>query len=325
MKFPRPLLLSEIAAMIGAEIIGNPDALVLGINEIHRVETGDLVFVDHPKYYQSCLLSPATYIIIDTKSVEIPPGKSLLVTKSPFEAYQTIAARFRPFEPTSQAISPTARIGKGTHILPGAFVGNHVTIGEDCIIGPNVSIMDHCQIGNNVVIQAGTVIGGDAFYYNTKKNRELWYKKMYSCGDVVIEDDVEIGCNCTIDRGVSSPTRIGRGTKMDNQVHIAHDVVIGKNCLLAAQVGIAGATTLEDNVTIWGQTGVNKTLTIGKGAVVMARSGVNKTIEGAKIYWGSPVVPIKEKQKELVWIKRIPDLWKTVKGDEMPPPNEDAL
>ncbi len=196
--------------------------------------------------------------------------------------------------------------------MPNTYIGNHVSIGTDCIIHPNVTVLDYTVIGNNVTIQAGTVIGSDAFYYNTKKDRNIWYKRMQSCGDVVIEDFVEIGAGCTIDRGVTAETRIGTGTKMDNMVHIGHDVVIGKNCLFAAQVAIAGGTTLKDGVTLWGQVGVSKTLTIGANVTVLAQSGVGKDLEEDKVYWGSPSEHALTKKKELIWIKRIPELWKKV-------------
>ena len=154
----------------------------------------------------------------------------------------------------------------------------------------------------------------DAFYYNKKTNRDIHYKKMSSCGRVILEDFVELGANCTIDRGVSGDTVIGAGTKIDNLVHIGHDTEIGKNCLFAGQVGIAGATKIEDNVILWGQVGVSKTLTIGKNAVVYAQSGVKDSIEGNKVYFGSPVEDAREKMKEFVWIKRIPQLWEKVMG-----------
>jgi UDP-3-O-[3-hydroxymyristoyl] glucosamine N-acyltransferase len=201
--------------------------------------------------------------------------------------------------------------------MPNAFIGNHVTIGNDCIIHPNVCILDHCVIGNNVIIQAGTVIGSDAFYYNKKTNRDIHYKKMNSCGRVVLEDFVEIGANCAIDRGVSGDTVIGAGTKIDNLVHIGHDTEVGKNCLFAGQVGIAGATKIEDDVILWGQVGVSKTLTIGKGATVYAQSGVKDSIDGGKVYFGSPVEDAREKMKEFVWIKRIPQLWEKVMGKKV--------
>ena len=312
MKFPSPVSLTWIAKLINAELLGNTDAQATGINEIHKVEAGDLVFVDHPKYYNTCLESAANFIIINSKNVAIPQGKALLVIDNPFEAYQTITNHFRPFLPSNKSISDSAIIGENTVVMPNTFIGNNVVIGSNCIIYPNVSIMDYSIIGNNVVIQAGSVIGGDAFYYNTKKNRDVWYNKMNSCGNVIIEDNVEIGCGCTIDRGVSASTIIGRGSVLDNMVHIGHDVVIGKNCLLAAQVGIAGATTLEDGVTLWGQVGVSKTLTIGANATVLAQSGVPSSLAGGKTYFGYPAEDASTKRRELVWIKRIPELWKKV-------------
>jgi UDP-3-O-[3-hydroxymyristoyl] glucosamine N-acyltransferase len=316
MRFNQPVPLTEIARLIDAEIIGEQDGAATGINEIHKVEEGDLVFVDHPKYYRKCIESAASYIIINQKT-NFPRHKSLLLVAEPFEAYQKIVAHFRPFQPSATPISNSATIGEGTIVMPGAFVGNQVTIGANCIIYPNVVILDHCVIGNDVIIQSNTVIGSDAFYYNKKTTRNVHYKKMLSCGRVVLEDSVEIGAGCTIDRGVSSDTVIGAGTKIDNLVHIGHDTVVGKNCLFAAQVGIAGATTIEDNVILWGQVGVSKTLTIGKGAEVYAQSGVPATLEGGKKYFGSPVQEAALKMKELVWIKRIPELWQKLLGSQL--------
>ncbi|MBN8673001.1 MAG: UDP-3-O-(3-hydroxymyristoyl)glucosamine N-acyltransferase [Chitinophagales bacterium] len=313
MRFDKPVPLTTIAALINAELTGNTTAAATGINELHKVEEGDLVFVDHPKYYDTCIHSAASFIIIN-KRTEFPEGKALLIVEEPFEAYQKIVQHFRPFAPSMKLTSDSSTVGEGTVIFPNAYIGNHVSIGKNCIIHPGVTILDHCIIGDDVVIQAATVIGSDAFYYNKKTNREIHYKKMLSCGRVVIEKGVEIGAGCTIDRGVSGDTIIGAGTKMDNMVHIGHDTVIGKNCLFAAQVGIAGATTIEDNVILWGQVGVSKTLTIGKDAVVYAQSGVKDSIPGGKVYFGSPVEDAREKMKEFVWIKRIPVLWEKVMG-----------
>jgi len=313
MRFEEPVPLQEIAKLIHAELVGNTKASATGINEIHKVEKGDLAFVDHPKYYDTCLNSAASFIIINKKT-PVPGGKALLIVEDPFEAYLKIVDHFRPFKPSMKMISTSAAIGKETVIMPNAFVGNHVSIGNNCIIYPNVTILDHVIVGDNVVIQAGTVIGSDAFYYNKKTNREVHYKKMTSCGRVVIENAVEIGAGCTIDRGVTGDTIIGAGTKIDNLVHIGHDTIVGKNCLFAAQVGIAGAVTIQDNVVLWGQVGVSKTLTIGEGAVVYAQSGVKDSIAGNKVYFGSPVEDAKEKMKELVWVKRIPELWEKVMG-----------
>ena len=300
-----------MADFLGAELIGDKNGQATGINEIHKVEKGDLVFVDHPKYYATCLRSAATFIIIN-KAVEVPPGKALLVVDQPFDAYLKVVRHFRPFEPAPKMISDSAVIGKDTYLYPGVFVGHHTTIGANCVIYPNVTIGDYCVIGDNVIIQAGTVIGSDAFYYNGKKDRPVWYRKMESCGRVVIESDVEIGAGCTIDRGVSHDTVIGRGTKMDNMIHIGHDTVTGKNCLFAAQVGIAGAAEIGNGVILWGQVGVSKTLSIGDNAVIYAQSGVPASLEGGKSYFGSPAEDASIKKRELVWIKRIPELWKKV-------------
>ena len=316
MRLDKPVPVKWIADFIGAEIDGNSNASATGINEIHKVEKGDIVFVDHPKYYDTCINSAATIIIIN-KRTEFPEGKTLLIVSDPFEAYLKLVDHFRPFTPSSKNISDSASIGQNTVIMPNSFIGNHVTIGNDCVIHPHVTILDHCVIGNNIIIQAGTVIGSDAFYYNKKTNRDIHFKKMNSCGRVVLEDFVEIGANCTIDRGVSGDTVIGAGTKIDNLVHIGHDTEVGKNCLFAGQVGIAGATKIEDNVILWGQVGVSKTLTIGKGAIVYAQSGVKDSIDGGKVYFGSPVEDAREKMKEFVWIKRIPQLWEKVMGKKI--------
>lgn len=313
MKFLTPVALTDIATLIQAKLIGNKAAYAQGINEIHVVEEGDLVFVDHPKYYEKCIHSSASFIIIN-KETSFPDGKALLVVDEPFEAYLKIVDTYNPFKPSMQIISSSAKVGEGSVIMPNAYLGNDVVVGKNCIIYPNVTIMDRCIIGDNVVIQSGTVIGSDAFYYNKKTNRAVHYKKMTSCGRVIIRDFVEIGAGCTIDRGVTGDTIIGEGTKMDNHVHVGHDTVIGKNCLFAAQVGIAGAAVIEDEVILWGQVGVNKTLTIGRGAVVYAQSGVPSSLEGNKIYFGSPVTLAKEKIKEIAWIKRIPEIWEKTKS-----------
>lgn len=313
MQFPSPVSAQWIAGFIQAVIEGNKEASATGINEIHKVNKGDIVFVDHPKYYDTCLNSDATFIIINKKTA-VPEGKTIFIVDEPFEAYSKIVQHFRPFAPAEKMISDSAIIGKNTIIMPNVFIGNHVVVGDNCIIHPNVVVYDYTVLGNNVEIHSGAVIGSDAFYLNTKKNRDAWYKKMPSCGKVVIEDNVEIGANCTIDRGVSDITKIGMGTKLDNLIHIGHEVVIGKNCIIAAQVGIAGGTTLGDGVILWGQVGVNKTITIGDNAVVMGQAGITSSIEGNKTYWGTPIQEFFSKRKELVMLKRLPEIWEKVKG-----------
>ncbi|MEP6616807.1 MAG: UDP-3-O-(3-hydroxymyristoyl)glucosamine N-acyltransferase [Ginsengibacter sp.] len=308
MKFSSPVSVNWIASFINARLLGNENILATGINELHNVQAGDIAFVDHPKYYAACLNSAATIIIINMET-DVPEGKTLLIVAEPFEAYLKLVQHFHPFSPSAKMISDSALIGHDTLVMPNVFIGNRVTIGNRVLIHPNVTIYDDCTIGDDVVIQAGTVIGSDAFYFNTKKNRDLWYKKMDSCGRVIIGSHVEIGAGCTIDRGVSADTIIGQGTKFDNMIHIGHDVVIGKNCLVAAQVGIAGCTVVGDGVTMWGQAGISKTLVIGDNAVVLAQSGVGENIAANQVYFGTPAGPALQKQKELVWIKRIPEIW----------------
>jgi UDP-3-O-[3-hydroxymyristoyl] glucosamine N-acyltransferase len=313
MQFPSPVSITWLAKLIDAKVIGNAAGNATGINELHKVEQGDLVFVDHPKYYDKCINSAADFIIIN-KEINCPDGKALLIVDNPFEAYCKIVNHFCPFSSSNILISNSAKIGEGTFIYPNSFVGNNVVIGKNCIIHPTVSIMDNCIIGDNVVIQSNTVIGSDAFYYNTKKDRELWYKKMPSCGRVILEDNVEIGSGCTIDRGVSHDTIIGTGTKFDNQIHIGHDTVIGKNCLFAAGVIVAGVVIVKDGVTIWGGAIVNKTLTIGENAVLLGRTGVSGDLEGGKTYWGAPAQEASVIKREMIWVKRIPQIWEKVMG-----------
>lgn len=310
MKFPKAHTLKQIAEIIGTPYVGADDFPVLGMNEIHVVEPGDIVFVDHPKYYDKALRSAATIVLIN-KEVDCPEGKALLVSDDPFRDFNRLTRHFKPFQPSQSAISPTAKIGKNTVIQPNCFIGNDVTIGDNCTIHSNVSIYDGTVIGNNVTIHAGTILGASAFYY---KKRPEGFDPLVSGGRVVIEDHVDIGALCTIDRGVSGDTTIGKGSKLDNQIQIGHDTVIGKKCLIASQVGIAGCVIIEDEVTIWGQVGSTSGITIGAKAVIHAQSGVSKSLEGNKTYWGSPAQEAKAELKELVNIKRIPELLDKLKN-----------
>lgn len=295
MKFPTTQKLIDIANLINAKHIGADDFPVKGINEIHVVEEGDIVFVDHPKYYDKALQSAATIVLIN-KEVECPEGKALLISDDPFRDFVKIGQHFKPFQPSTQPIASNAIIGEGTHIQPNVFIGNNVKIGKNCLIHANVSLGDDTVIGDNVIIHSGTSIGADGFYYKT---RETGFDKLKSVGNVVIEDDVEIGSNCTIDRGVTASTIIGAGSKLDNLIQIGHDSIIGKKCLIASQVGIAGCVILEDQVTLWGQVGIKNGVRIGKKAVVMAQSGVSHDLESEKSYFGSPAEEAKKHYKHL--------------------------
>ena len=310
MKFPKPHTLKEVAELIDCKFVGDANFQVLGMNEIHVVEHGDIVFVDHPKYYDKALNSAATIVLIN-KEVDCPEGKALLVSDDPFRDFNKLTDHFKPFQSSSNSISASAKIGEGTVIQPNCFIGHNVTIGKNCIIHSNVSIYDDAVIGNNVTIHSGTVLGANAFYY---KNRPDGYDRLKSGGRVVIEDYVDIGASCTIDRGVSGDTIIGEGSKLDNLIQVGHDTVIGKKCLIASQVGIAGCVVIEDEVTLWGQVGTTSGITIGKKAVVQGQSGVTKSIEGGKVYWGTPAQEVRAHLKEMASIKQIPNILKQLKN-----------
>jgi len=309
MKFPNVYPLKEVAAIIGCEYVGDDSFPVHGMNEIHVVEPGDIVFVDHPKYYDKALQSAATIVLIN-KQVDCPEGKALIISDDPFRDFNFLTRHFRPFQSSNVTIAATAKIGEGTVIQPNTFVGNNVTIGKNCLIHSNVSIYDNTVIGDNVIIHAGTILGADAFYY---KKRPEGFDQLLSGGRVVIEDNVDLGALCTIDKGVTGDTTIGAGSKIDNQVHIGHDTVIGKKCLIAAQTGIAGCVIIEDEVTLWGQVGTTSGITIGTKAVVLAQSGVSKSLEGGKVYFGYPAEESREKLKQMAHIKRIPEILEKIK------------
>ncbi len=298
MKFKNKQTLKQIAELLELEFVGDPNFEITGINEIHVVEKGEIVFVDHPKYYDKALNSNATTILIN-KEVECPKGKTLLISDDPFRDFNKITKHFNPFIASKENISSSAIIGENTIIQPNVFIGENVQIGKNCIIHSNVSINNNCVIGNNVTINSNTVLGSNAFYY---KNRAEGFDPLVSGGRVIISDDVDLGASCTIDRGVTGDTTIGKGTKIDNQVQIGHDTIIGKKCLIAAQTGIAGCTVIEDEVTIWGQVGIVSGLHIEKGTVLMAQTGVTKSLKKG-VYLGSPQRTYRQSMRETIYLK----------------------
>lgn len=304
MDLKTPYTLQDIAQFIDCEFDGDPMHQIKGFNEIHKVRPGDVVFVDHPKYYDKALQSEATTIIIN-KKVACPEGKGLIFSEDPCRDFNKLTRHFHPYEIISAQHSESAYIHPSTIIEPNVIIGNHVKIGKQCLLHSGVVIHDHTEIGDHVIIHANSVIGADAFYY---KKRGSTYDKLHTCGNVVIEDHVEIGALTTIDKGVTGDTRIKKGTKIDNHVQIGHDTVIGENCLIAAHCGIAGATIIEDEVTLWGQVGVSSGITIGKGAVLLATSAASKSLPGNTSYFGAPAEPIRQKYKEMAAMRKLPDL-----------------
>lgn len=307
MKLKQANTANSIAQIINAKVIGNGETEITGINEIHKVVEGDLSFVDHPKYYDTCLQSKASVVLINAE-VD-PQGKTLIVSDDPILDYNKLIRHFQAevftINSNEQNIDSTATI------YPGVTLGANITIGKNSIVYPNVVVYDNTSIGDNVIIHSNTTIGSDAFYFN---KREAGYLKLQSGGSVVIEDNVEIGSGCTIDKGVSGNTIIGFGTKIDNQVHIAHGVEIGKHCLIAAQVGIAGKTIIEDYVKLWGQVGLNKDITIGEGAEILACSCVATSVEGGKRYFGIPANEARDQMRLLGLVKKLPEIWRKVKN-----------
>lgn len=325
MKLTEGIRLKKLAELLDIEFVGPENHKVLGINEIHKVEAGDLTFVDIEKYYDKALNSKATTILIN-KKVEAPEGKGLLISDDPFRDYNKLTEHFQPRMPLDTKGEPQMGTGVkiGTNVVFGegvvledgveighnVVVGSYVRIGANSLIHANVSIYDNCVIGANVCINSGTVIGGEAFYF---KARPHGRDKMLTKGRVVIEDHVDIGANCTIDRGVSGDTVIGEWTKLDNLIQIGHDTVIGKKCLIASQVGIAGVVTVEDEVVLWGQVGVNKDLTIGKGAQLYGKTGVMSDLAGGKTYLGMVAVEARQKLREIAAIRKLPDIIRKLK------------
>ena len=302
--------LRDLAGFLGAKYAGDPEQLVEGMNEIHMVEKGDLTFVDHPKYYDKALHSKATTILIN-KDVTCPEGKGLIISDDPFADFNKVGKHFRPFEAAKGMISPSAEIGEGTVIQPGAFIGNNVKIGKDCLIHANAVVYDHCQLGDGVVLHSGSVIGADGFYFQKRKGETL---KFNSVGRVILGNHVEIGANTTIDKGVTGDTTVGDYTKFDNHVQVGHDTQIGRYCLIGAFTAIAGVTKIEDNVILWANVVVDKDLVIGEGTVMLATSGTDKSLEGGKVYFGRPAMEARQAWKEMALIKKLPEIWEKTKN-----------
>jgi UDP-3-O-[3-hydroxymyristoyl] glucosamine N-acyltransferase len=312
--------LADAAAFLGCRYIGSADHVITGMNEIHKVEHGDLCFVDYHKYYNKALHSAATTILID-QEVEAPKGKGLLVSKDPFADFNRMAARFQPRRPLDlggmRDFGPDVLLGQGVVIgenvklAPGVEIGHNTVIGSDVEIGEgtlihaNVTIYDHTVIGKHCCINSGAVLGSEAFYF---KKRPYGRDKMLSVGRVIIGDFVDIGANTTIDRGVSHDTMVGDYTKIDNLVQVGHDTIIGKRCVIAAQVGIAGVVTIEDDVNIWGQVGVVQDLTIGKGASLLGKTGVMSSLDGGKSYGGMIADDARTFLKKEATLRRLVDL-----------------
>ncbi len=305
MKLKKAVTVAEIAKLVGAKaVLGDNQLLVEHLDEIQRVKKGSLIFIDDDKYLNLGVYSQATAVLVD-KMVDYPENKALIWVESPFAAFNLLAKVFSPFIAMTANISPNATIGENTIIEANAVIGDDVQIGKNCLIRANVVICSGVTIGDNVIIESNSTIGSDAFYH--KRFKDKTQERLHSVGRVVIEDEVEIGSNCTIDKSITGETRIGFATKIDNQVHIAYGVQIGRHCYIAAQAGISGNAIIQDYVSIYGQAGVSNSVVIGEGATILAQAGVSKSLAGGKTYFGSPALESRVHYREIAALRRLPD------------------
>ena len=302
------LTINELIQLIGhpVTIVGDNSAVITGINELHSVKKGDLSFVDNERYYGRAVASEATVLLINNSSIQCPEEKAFIITDDPLRDYIAVVDHFVHFSPQSTPIHPSAQIGEGTIIQPLVFIGENVKIGKNCIIHSNVSIYAGTVIGDNVVIHSNSTIGADACYF--QKRTEGWIK-FTSCGDTYIGNNVEIGCNCCIDRGVSGTTYIDDGCIFDNLVQVGHDTHIGKRTLLGSQCGVAGCTYIDDDCKIWAKAAVNKDLYIAKGTVLLACSAIDKDVkEEGRTLFGMPAGDASAKWREMAMLRKMPEL-----------------
>ena len=317
---------ADIAKLVQGEVIGDGRLLLRGFSGIKEAQDGDLTFLASLKYEPLLKDTQASAVIVP-KGITYP-GKILITVENPSLAFTLVVREFlkevpsvhpKGIHPTA-VIAPNATLGKGVAVGPytiieagacigdGAiiygqcFIGAQVKVGADCLLYSHVSLREHVSVGNRVIIHNGAVLGADGYGYVTVDGQHM---KIPQVGTVVIEDDVEIGANVTIDRARFDKTVIGQGTKIDNLVHIAHNVIVGKHCLIVAQVGVSGSTTIGNYVVLAGQVGVVGHLTIGDGAIVAAQSGVSKSIKAGETVFGSPCQPIKEAFKTNAHVQRL--------------------
>jgi len=309
----------EIAAKVGGDLMGDGSVIIEGAAGLNEASAREISFFHNVKYIESLQNTKAGAVFIpkNTNGTALPQGRTLIRVGNPQWAFAKVLEildekrRNHPegIHPKAH-IEPTAVIGVGTIIYPGCFIGQNVHIGENCLLYPNVVLREDTRIGDRVIIQPGAVIGSDGYGFATQNGH---HHKIPQIGNVVIEDDVEIGANVTIDRATTGSTRIGAGTKIDNLVQIAHNVQIGPDCLITAQVGIAGSARIGHHVTMGGQVGISGHISIGDGAVIAAQSGVMSDVEPGAVLFGSPVRPIKQAMKLEAIYGKLDDIYETIK------------
>jgi UDP-3-O-[3-hydroxymyristoyl] glucosamine N-acyltransferase len=313
------ILAKDVAKVVGGELIGDGSVVIAGAAGLEEASETEISFFHNVKYIDSLQKTKARVVLIPqhTNGTPLPEGKTLIRVANPQWAFAQVLGlidKERQFHPKGvhpkAHVESSATIGEGTSVYPGCYIGHNVRIGAGCILYPNVVLREDTQIGNRVIIHAGAVLGADGYGFATKDGH---HHKIPQIGHVVVEDDVEIGANVTIDRATTGETRIGAGTKIDNLVHIAHNVHIGRDCLIVAQVGISGSTKVGNRVTLAGQVGITGHLTIGDGAVIAAQSGIMSDVEPGAILFGSPARPHKQAMKLQAIYGKLDELYEVVK------------
>lgn len=331
----RFVTLGELARAVGGQVRGSADTVISGVSSLELAGPGDLAYVEGDRFVKLARDSRAAAFVVGHPLDDLPSPQ--LVTANPKYAFARIVQQFftAPYRPRGIAqqisqgadvrIGPDAsiwpfvtlgdrvRIGARVTLYPGVFIGDDSTVGDDCVLYPNVTVRERCTIGNRVIIHSGTVIGSDGFGYVQHEGR---HHKIPQLGTVVIEDDVELGANVTVDRATFGQTVIKRGTKVDNLVQIAHNVTVGEHNILVAQVGIAGSTTLGSHVIVGGQAGLADHLEIGDRVMIAARSGVNRSLASGQVVSGAPAIPHEVSIKAQAVIPRLPELRQRIRDLE---------
>ena len=326
--------LSQLAELVQGIVRGDAELTIAEVGGLGDVPAGGLTFAEDARRLQEALRTPAA-AILTKPTLELPSGtgKAFLLHPHPRLAWAKILALYSPFQHPTPGVHPTVVMGEGcdlgdevclmpyvvlgagvkighrVRIYPFCYIGDECELGDDTVLYPHVVLMPRVQVGKRVIIHPGAVIGGDGYGY---VQHEGVHHKIPQIGRVVIEDDVEIGCNTTIDRATTGETRIGKGTKIDNLVQVAHNVQVGEHCLLVSQVGIAGSSTLGHHVILAGQVGVKDHVQIGDNVVVGAQGGVSKNLPPNGVYWGTPAIPHREWLQVLAHLYKLPELAKRV-------------
>jgi UDP-3-O-[3-hydroxymyristoyl] glucosamine N-acyltransferase len=297
------LLAKDVASAVKGELLGDGSVAVEGAAGLDEASEKELSFFHNTKYIDALQKTKARVVLIpqQTNGTTLPQGKTLIRVPNPQWAFAQVLGLIdqqRQHHPKGvhpkAHVEPSATIGAGTVVYPGCYIGHNARVGKDCLIYPNVVLREDTEVGDQVIIHAGAVLGADGYGFATLEGR---HHKIPQIGRVVIENDVEIGANVTIDRATTGETRVGTGTKIDNLVHIAHNVHIGRDCLIVAQAGLAGSTKVGHRVTLGGQVGIVGHLTIGDGAVIAAQSGIMNDVEPGAVLFGSPARPHKQAMK----------------------------